>query len=348
MFGSAECEYRESGQCRTPASAPFRCLQVWGGNQSADLGVSMPALDAVVLAEPLIERDGTTNEEAAGGDVHFLSSCGTGRIVRAMLADVSGHGPSVAKVAGTLRRLMQRHMNALDQTSFVTALNRAFAAEGEGGGEGRFATSLAMTFFSPTGRLDLCNAGHPRPLLRRARTGRWRLLKAPESGETSGADLSNLPLGVLEPTRYEEFSVGLEEGDLVVAYTDAVIESRDQDGRMLGESGLLDFVAGLSTDDPSSLPRLLRERLLVRSAGRPIDDDLTIILLRCTLRRTQAPFLARLWAGVRFLGLLGRSALGGAERPSIPWPQLRIENTLGAIVPPIARRWRAPDSERET
>lgn len=331
------------------AAAAFRCLEVWGGNRAADLGVSMPALDACVLAEPLGSADDADGDRLAGGDVHFLSSCGTGRIVRVVVADVSGHGPTVARIAGTLRRLMRRHMNELSQTRFVAALNRAFAAEAEGGEEGRFATSIAMTFFSPTGRLDLCNAGHPRPLRWRARERRWSVLRMPEpkrrAAERDEEELSNLPLGVHAPTRYEEFSVALEPEDLVLAYTDAAIESRDAEGRMLGERGLLELVASLPTDDPTLLPRRLRDRLVERSGA--IDDDLTVLLLRCTRRRVQAPFGARLGAGVRFLGLLGRSLVPGPNRPPIPWPELSLPNTLGAVVPALARRWSVVESEGE-
>ena len=314
----------------------LQCMEVWGGNRSADSGVSMPALEVFVFSEP---HGSESDAEGAGGDVHFVSSCGTGRIARLVVADVSGHGPGVASVGRSLRTLMRRYMNYLDQTAFVAALNRAFASDAEGGAVGRFATSLAMTFFAPTGRLDLCNAGHPRPLYWSSRARRWSVLSAPDDADGPG-DPSNLPLGILEPTRYEEFSVELGPGDVVVAYTDAAIEARGPDGRLLGEEGLLACAERLGGGLPAGLAAGLREELARYRGGSAADDDLTILVLHHTGRGTQRSFLARAWAGARFLGILARQLVPVGERPPVPWPEWRRENILGAIVPPVARRWR--------
>src|SRR5688572_27605166 len=136
-----------------PAQHLMKCMEVWGGNRTADHGVVMPGLDAWVFSQPYSLEAG---DDDAGGDVHFVSSCGPGRITRMVIADVCGHGHCVAGCAQSLKFLMRRFMNYLDQTVFVEALNRAFAApEVE---LGRFATSIAMTFFAPTARLDPCNA----------------------------------------------------------------------------------------------------------------------------------------------------------------------------------------------
>jgi serine phosphatase RsbU (regulator of sigma subunit) len=311
----------------------------------------MPGLDAWIRSVP--HRDagratpGEEEEDAAvGGDVHLLSSCGTGRITRVVLADVSGHGPSVSDVAIGLRALMRRYVNYLDQTAFVAALNRAFAGDERGGGAGRFATSLAMTFFAPTARLDICNAGHPRPLRWDARARRWSFLVAqarPWATTQGDADdpISNLPLGVLEPTRYEQFGVELSRGDLVLAYTDAVIESRSADGQLLGEAGLLRLVEEIGLAEPASLIPALRERLGAYRDGAPSEDDETLLLLRHNGLGEQAPLLQRLVASTKFLGIVARNLVPLGARPPIPWPEFRRENLLGALVPKAARSWRA-------
>ena len=133
-------------------------MEVWGGNQAVDCGVVMSGLDAWLYSRPL--------HAEKGGDVHYVSSCATGRVTRMLVADVSGHGAAVADTAGRLRQLMRRYVNHLDQTRFVSALNREFLALPERGG---FATSVVGTFFAPTNRLLISNAGHPPPLLYRKR-----------------------------------------------------------------------------------------------------------------------------------------------------------------------------------
>jgi sigma-B regulation protein RsbU (phosphoserine phosphatase) len=57
-------------------------MEVWGGNAAIDNGVIMPGLDAWVYARPY-------QQQAAGGDIHYVSSCATGRIIRLLVADVS-------------------------------------------------------------------------------------------------------------------------------------------------------------------------------------------------------------------------------------------------------------------
>src|SRR6202044_267183 len=108
-----------------------------------------------------------------GGDVYYVSSCASGRISRLLLADVSGHGKSVASTAADLRTLMRRFVNRLDQTEFVRLLNRQFS---ELSSAGSFATAIVTTFFAPSRRLIVCNAGHPRPLIYRAAERKWDLL----------------------------------------------------------------------------------------------------------------------------------------------------------------------------
>src|SRR5438876_835863 len=82
-------------------------------------------------------------------------------------SDASGHGGEVAGVAKRLRGLMRRYMNYVDQRRLAEGINREFAALDT---EGRFATALVGTFWTPTGEVELTNAGHPRPLLYRAKT----------------------------------------------------------------------------------------------------------------------------------------------------------------------------------
>src|SRR5580692_4330452 len=147
------------------------CMEVWGGSQMTTRGVEMGGLDAWVYSKPFGDAE-------RGGDVYYASSCATGRITRLLLADVAGHGNSVASTAANLRTLMRRFVNRLDQTEFVRLLNQQFAALSEAG---TFATAVVATFFEPSRRLTVCNAGHPRPLLYRAAQRQWDFLGGQET-----------------------------------------------------------------------------------------------------------------------------------------------------------------------
>ena len=120
----------------------MQCTEVWGGNELVERGVIMTGLDAWVYSRPF-EGD----EE--GGDIHYLSSCSTGRITRALIADVSGHGAVVSGTAKRLRTLMRRYINYVNQSRLVEGMNKEFAGLAQAG---HFATAVVMTFWGPAAR----------------------------------------------------------------------------------------------------------------------------------------------------------------------------------------------------
>src|ERR1700719_163949 len=132
----------------TSAPQHMQCMEVWGGSQLTSQGVEFGGLDAWVYSKPF-------GNAQHGGDVYYASSCATGRVTRLLLADVAGHGHSVAATAADLRTLMRRFVNRLDQKEFVRLLNEQFTALSR---HGSFATAGVATFFAPSRRLSLCNA----------------------------------------------------------------------------------------------------------------------------------------------------------------------------------------------
>jgi hypothetical protein len=312
----------------SPTIPHMQCMEVWGGSQLATRAVEMGGLDAWVYSKPY-------GQAQRGGDVYYASSCATGRITRLLLADVSGHGTSVAVTAADLRTLMRRFVNRLDQSEFVRLLNQQFTALSRAG---TFATAVVATFFAPSQRLIVCNAGHPRPLLYRAAQKKWNFMGA--EGAEEQAEPRNIPLGILDVTEYEQFDVELESGDCVLTYTDALIESRDADGEMLGEAGLLRIMQLLGDTDPQNLTMTLLEEISERFPENLTEDDVTVLVVRANGRRPRNSFKDKLWAQIRVLGSLIRGINPWAERP--PLPDLNLANIGGAIIPALGKRWRAP------
>ena len=275
-------------------------MEVWGGNQRTDSGVVMPGMDAWVYSEPW-------QNDTAGGDVHYLSSCASGQVVRMLVADVAGHGKSVAKLAGDLRLMMRRYVNDHDQRRFVCALNREFTAASTGG---IFATAVALTFDSPTNNLLMCNAGHPPPLWYQAAKKEWVFL---EPKNTAGV---NVPFGIEESIDYDQFAVHLNVNDLVMCYTDSLIEARDASGELIGPRGLLALVQQLTDLDPATLVARVLAELDENGEGNVTRDDVTCLLFRPNGLRPKVPYFDRLmgaprvfadWVGVHF-GWVGRPA----------------------------------------
>jgi sigma-B regulation protein RsbU (phosphoserine phosphatase) len=301
-------------------SQHMQCMEVWSGSQLTESSVEFGGLEAWVYSKPF-------GDASHGGDVYYASSCATGRITRLLLADVSGHGSSVADTATRLRTLMRQFVNRLDQAEFVRLLNNQFTEMSK---DSTFATAIVTTFFAPTGRLTVCNAGHPRPLVYRALERQWSLLTA---ADRAAPDVFNVPLGLIALAEYEQFDVELQRGDCLMCYSDALIESNDADGEPLGEAGLLEMVRGLGDLGAHELTDALLKEVAARDPAGLSDDDVTVMVVRANGREARHAFSQKLRALGRFAGALLR-----AERP--PLPDANLANIGGAIIPALSRRWR--------
>src|SRR4029453_15061843 len=92
----------------------------------------------------------------------------------------------------------------------------------------------------------------------------------------------NLPLGILSVSDYDQFDIELQEGDCILAYTDALIESQDADGEELGESGVQRILQLMGEGDrPSLIPALLGE-IADRFPENLSADDVTVLVVRAT------------------------------------------------------------------
>jgi serine phosphatase RsbU (regulator of sigma subunit) len=236
----------------SPHASRMQCMQVWGGTSAANEALSTAGLDVWLYSKPY-------RDHASGGDLYYLSSCSSGRITRLVLADVRGHGEGVAGLARTLRTLLQAHINHVSQQTLVREINREFAAAGD---PTTFATGLIGTYFRPTGRLSLTNAGHPPPLFFSARDRQWR----PVDGPASDAAPTNVPLGMFAHADYTEQAIRMQPGDLLFCFTDGLDECLGPDGEPLGREGIYRMVSALE--------------VLALAPTNLFDDDATILLLR--------------------------------------------------------------------
>jgi hypothetical protein len=170
---------------------------------------------------------------------------------------------------------------------------------------------------------------------------KWDLLSHDEPG-SSAAPL-NLPLGLLSMTEYEQFDVELEPGDCLLSYTDALIESCDADGQMLGETGLLRITRLLGNEEPDKLIETLLSEIAGRYPQNLTDDDVTVMLIRANGSNPDYTFGDKVRAVIRFVGMLARSIRPGAERA--PFPDANLANVGGAIIPALGRRWRSAERD---
>ncbi len=268
------------------------CTEVWGGNRKVIRTVQMPGLLAWVSSSPM-------HEGAGGGDLHYMSVCDIDLISRIALADVSGHGREVDQVTQTLRKLMQKNINAWDQSDFMRGLNDAF-----GQGENKkYATAIVLSFHRIMGRLAFSNAGHLPPLWYHAAQKEWGWLE--EGNEAK--KVSGLPVGLIPGTEYSQTVVSLKPSDLLVLYTDGITEAGNSTGQELGRDAFLGWARQAPIDSPSALGQSLLERLESFRGNSKNDDETLLVLHR---EQESLPVMLGQVASSYTIGRLRRSLTG--------------------------------------
>ncbi len=251
-------------------SSPKRlaCAERWACNKETASLVELPGLTAWVYSVPV-------GPDHVGGDVQYLSVCPSCIVSRIALADVSGHGQTVAALGEKLGELMQLYLRDLEQIALMRDMNEALR---EDFGDGHYATMVAVGWHGRRGLMVMTNAGHPPPLWYRASRDEWswlETLRASERGRVSG-----VPLGLLPDVTYDRLVFRPQSGDIVLLYSDGVSEVTNPAGTELGRDGLIDLVRGVDFTSAETLGTRLASALRAfRGDGEPQDDQ-TIIIMR--------------------------------------------------------------------
>jgi GAF domain-containing protein/anti-sigma regulatory factor (Ser/Thr protein kinase) len=198
--------------------------------------------------------------ERVGGDWYDLFEIPTGELAIVM-GDVVGHGIGAASSMAQLRSALRAYI--WDRQSPAEALSRLntllYGLEREG-----MATVMVAILDPITTKLRLANAGHP-PLL---------LARSDEEPEFIGEGLGP-PLGAVPFARFQERVIELRANDMLVVYTDGLVEDR---GTTLdsGLGRLRDAVSEGGTDVEA-----LSDHILEACLGeRYVDDDVAVLILR--------------------------------------------------------------------
>ncbi|MEV4560412.1 SpoIIE family protein phosphatase [Kitasatospora sp. NPDC049285] len=235
--------------------------------QRAMLPRSLPEVPGIVSAARYLP---STEGMMIGGDWYDLLRLPDGQ-VGLVIGDVQGHNAEASAVMGQLRSGLRAY--ATDGNDPAATLERTSRLLSELDTE-LFATCLYLTLDPATGRVRAARAGHPSPVLIGADGAReLRLPGGP-------------PLGVLPGARYPLTVEELAVGETLLAYTDGLVEVRDEDydesvQRMLGGLGLWVAETGGARrlDEPEALSRLA-DLLTLNVTEREVRaDDVALLLL---------------------------------------------------------------------
>jgi len=205
------------------------------------------------------------------GDYYDFMALGEESLAFA-IGDVAGKGISAALLMATIQSTMRTQLGAnngasprlLSTAKLVATLNRQLYANTS---LEKYATFYFALYHEATHSLTYTNAGHLSPML--LRSGELRML------ESTGTVVGAFPLA-----RYEERTVELEHGDLLVAYTDGIVEPENAYGEMFGEEQLKEFVSKYAHADSSELIARTMEAVIEWTGSSELQDDMTMVVVR--------------------------------------------------------------------
>jgi phosphoserine phosphatase RsbU/P len=182
------------------------------------------------------------------------------------VADVAGKSMPAALLMATFQASLRTlAATPVSLTQLASGLNRYACAnipEGQ-----RFITAFLAELDLATRVLTYVRAGHNPPLLRRA------------AGRLEQLDSGGLPLGIKPQTEYESQSVRLDSGDILVVFTDGVVEAENETGDEYGEPRLNAMLS--APPDPTAaatLQRLMKSVDLFVGLARQHDDITCLVL----------------------------------------------------------------------
>lgn len=181
------------------------------------------------------------------------------------IADVMGKGLPASMLMSNLQaslRILGPQYSALD--SLMGKLNELFQRNLK---LIRFITIFLAAIDSRTGIVEYCNAGHHPPILFEAAANRinWLNPTGPAIGLTRNAG-------------FKSETVKASKGDLILLYTDGLVESRNGNSEEFGEERVASFIQKNHLKAPHDFLRDLRDEA-ARFSGK-FQDDLTLLAIK--------------------------------------------------------------------
>jgi sigma-B regulation protein RsbU (phosphoserine phosphatase) len=184
-----------------------------------------------------------------------------------VVADVAGKSVPAALLMATFQAsLRSLALTPGSLPELVAGLNRYACAHSLGGR--RFTTAFFAELDPTTRALTYIGAGHNAPVLRRT------------SGRLERLEASSLPLGIDAQVRYECGTATLEAGDLLVIFTDGLVDAVNAKDEDYSESRLLEALRPASDASAEQTLKSLMAAVDAFVGATRQHDDITCLILR--------------------------------------------------------------------
>jgi phosphoserine phosphatase RsbU/P len=238
-----------------------------GLNEAARIQQSLLVEEPPPFAGYEIAARSLPAEEVGGDFFDFLPF--DQELLGLSIGDASGHGlPAALLVRDVVTGLRMGIEKDLKITEVFARLNRVIHRS-------NLSSRFVSVFYGELeagGNIEYVNAGHPAPLIF-------------GSGRLTELSIGGTVIGPLPQARFRHGSCQLEPGDLLVMYTDGILERRNRQGDFFGEERLRSTVLSAGRASAAEVLEHLFRTATEFSKSRSWEDDATLVVVR----RREAP-----------------------------------------------------------
>jgi sigma-B regulation protein RsbU (phosphoserine phosphatase) len=184
------------------------------------------------------------------------------------LADVAGKGLKAALLTSKLQATVRALATEVDSLSELgKKINKIFHRDSM---PNLFASMLLMRIGSSSGEINFLNAGHFPPFT----------IKDKDIKELARGSIA---LGLVSNAGYNEETVILEPNELFIAYSDGVIEARNESGEFFGTERFFQLIKNSSNNSPDQIGKYVISQIEQFIGDFPASDDISLIILQRNL-----------------------------------------------------------------
>lgn len=189
-----------------------------------------------------------------------------------VVGDISGKGISAALLMASLQSTIRSGLSHLNgslspahrMAAVVKNVNRQLYRRSS---PESFSTLVLNHFDADTMKLYYCNAGHHPPLVF-------------SNGDVTGLTAGGTVVGLFENWDFEAGEVTLRPGDLIVYFTDGVVEAVNPDGEQFGTERLIELVRTNTFLTAEDIHALIVDQVFEWSGGTEQADDITVLCVK--------------------------------------------------------------------
>jgi serine phosphatase RsbU (regulator of sigma subunit) len=199
-----------------------------------------------------------------GGDFYDFLEMSSGELM-GVLADVSGKGMAAALLSSmVLGALGTEFRSGTDPQEVLNRVNRLLCEKSL---PYQFVT-LFLFLLTPSGEGQFISAGHNTAYLFRHTTGRIESL-IPDS----------YFLGMFDFASYQSRAFRLDQGDILVVYSDGLTDAENPHGEMFGEKRLLEIIQQEAPSGSHAVEQRFLKTIEQFTEGTPQTDDITFLIV---------------------------------------------------------------------